>query len=194
MTQQRTDGLFSTERRIRRMKVVANCQPAPPVQFGLSTEHALASEALVWVSQPTAVVAATASGTATATTAAAASAVVDTPAGTAAATFYRVHKYELHAGAVLNTDVTMDNVMFSIATALYARHRTSSRCATVRQVDVYCNPVTQARYAAKRQQFTAQGISTAETWVFHGTTCTANVHSIMTEGFKVCVMFLVCVI
>jgi hypothetical protein len=149
------------------------------MQFTSATEHnVLASEPLAWATQPT-VVADTATANATAT------AVTDATTSTAAVTAHSVHKNELHAGTVLNTDVTMDNVLFSIATALYARHRTSSRCATVRQVDVYCNPVTQARYAAKRQQFAAQGISTAETWVFHGTTCAANVHSIMTEGFKV---------
>jgi hypothetical protein len=55
----------------------------------------------------------------------------------------------------------------------------------VQKVDVYSSAVTKARYDAKRQQFAAQGISTAETWVFHGKPTAANVHSIMTEGFKV---------
>jgi hypothetical protein len=113
------------------------------MQFTSATEHnVLASEPLAWATQPT-VVADTATANATAT------AVTDATTSTAAVTAHSVHKYELHAGTVLNTDVTMDNVLFSIATALYARHRTSSRCATVRQVDVYCNPVTQARYDAK---------------------------------------------
>jgi hypothetical protein len=56
----------------------------------------------------------------------------------------------------------------------------------VQKVDVYCSAVRQAKYYGKRQRFAAQGISTAETWVFHGTPTLANVHSIMTEGFKVC--------
>jgi hypothetical protein len=55
----------------------------------------------------------------------------------------------------------------------------------VQKVDVYNSAVTTAKYNAKRKEFAAQGISTAETWVFHGTPSTANVHSIMTEGFKV---------
>jgi hypothetical protein len=131
------------------------------------------------MTQPTIVVAATAA--ATAATATAGTMV----ANTATCTVRGIHKYELSV-AVLDTDVTLDNVMYSIAAALYTRHRTSSRCAIVRQVDVYSNPVTRAQYDAKRQQFAVQGISTAETWVFHGTTCTANVHRIMTEGFKVC--------
>jgi hypothetical protein len=189
MTQQRSDGIFGTERRMRRMKVAANCQPAPPVQFTNTTVHALASEPLALMTQPTVVVAATAAATATTATvgtaAAATAATTALVAATATCNVQGIHKYEL-SGAMMNTYVTLDNVMYSIAAALYTRHRTSSRCATVRQVDVYSNPVTRAKYDAKRQQFAAQGISTAETWVFHGTTCTANVHRIMTEGFKVC--------
>jgi hypothetical protein len=55
----------------------------------------------------------------------------------------------------------------------------------VQKVDVYSSAETKGKYDAKRNQFAAQGISTAETWVFHGTKNTDNVHSIMTKGFKV---------
>jgi hypothetical protein len=61
----------------------------------------------------------------------------------------------------------------------------SNNNGRVKKVDVYCSAVTKAKYNGKRQQFAAQGINTAETWVFHGAPTHANVHSIMTEGFKV---------
>jgi hypothetical protein len=95
-----------------------------------------------------------------------------------------VLKYELRGGVALNTDVTLDNLMYSTATELYKRQPRSSY-NTVQRVDVYSSPVTKAKYDAKRQEFAAQGISTAETWVFHGTKSTDNLDSIMTEGFKV---------
>jgi hypothetical protein len=62
---------------------------------------------------------------------------------------------------------------------------TSTVFGPVQKVDVYSSAVTKSKYDARRQQFAAQRISTAETWVFHGTPTHDNVHSIMTEGFKV---------
>jgi hypothetical protein len=177
MLHKRAGFEFSTSRCIRRVEDVTRHSVPLPTWKDPSVHELIASQPLVWAAQPIAVVAPT---SATARTN-----VSDVSTASTAATGTTVFKYELHGGAALNTDVTMDNVMFSIATALYTRHRTSSRCATVWQVDVYCNPATQARYAAKRQEFAAQSISTAETWVFHGTKCTANVYSIMAEGFKV---------
>jgi hypothetical protein len=123
-----------------------------------------------------------------------------------------VHKYELHGGLALNTSVTLDTVMFNLAAGLFERGMQpvvrasgaygapptagyavpgvgyaipNSGNGLVRKVDVYSSAVTTARYDAKRKEFAAQGISTAEIWVFHGTPTAANVHSIMTEGFKV---------
>jgi hypothetical protein len=117
--------------------------------------------------------------------------------GTSTATATAVHKYELHNGPVLNSSATLDTLMFSFAAGLFRQNMQPAVAAglgyfvvtnnqlIVKKVDVYSSTVTRAKYDAKRQQFAAQGISTAETWVFHGTTSTENVHSIMTEGFKV---------
>jgi hypothetical protein len=110
---------------------------------------------------------------------------VDSATTAGAITGTTVHKYELNGGAALNTDVTMDNLMYSTAAELYKRLPYRSGSA-VQRVDVYSSVVTKAKYDAKRQEFAAQGVSIAETWVFHGTPTLANVHSIMTEGFKVC--------
>jgi hypothetical protein len=123
-----------------------------------------------------------------------------------------VHKYELHGGLALNTSVTLDTVMFNLAAGLFERGMQpvvlasgaygapptagyavpgvgcaipNSGNGLVQKVDVYSGAVTKAKYEAKRQQFAAQGINTAETWVFHGSSTAANVHSITTEGFKV---------
>jgi hypothetical protein len=155
-------------------------------------------------------VAAAAATTATATSSAGSSSSSSTITSTAAA--LTAHKYELHGGTALNTSVTLDTVMFSLAAGLFERGMltvaappaapptavvgrwsmqsnnntiASNGNGRVQKVDVYNSAVTKAKYEAKRQQFAAQGVSTAETWVFHGTPNTANVHSIMTEGFKV---------
>jgi hypothetical protein len=155
-------------------------------------------------------VAAAAATTAIATSSAGSSSSSSTT--TSLITALTAHKYELHGGTALNTSVTLDTVMFSLAAGLFERGmlpvaappaapptavigrwsmQSSSQTVAstgngrVQSVDVYNSAVTKAKYDAKRQQFTAQGISTAETWVFHGTPSTANVHSIMTEGFKV---------
>jgi hypothetical protein len=134
----------------------------------------------------------------TATAASSAGSSSSSSAITSTATALNAHKYELHGGTALNTSVTLDTVMFSLAAGLFERGMlpvaappaapptaASTGNGRVQRVDVYNSAVTKAKYDAKRQQFTAQGISTAETWVFHGTPNTANVHSIMTEGFKV---------
>jgi hypothetical protein len=134
------------------------------IEVPCSSVHALiASEPLQWDTQPTAVVSA---GATTGITAA---------------------KYELHS-AELTSGVTLDTVMYSLASGLF--NKTSERDEVVQKVEVYSNAVTKAQYDDKRQQFAAQGISTGETWVFYGTKSTDNVHSIMTRGFKVCTCLL----
>jgi WWE domain len=238
MAQQRTDGRYNTKRAIRRVEHEVTRQLAPPKQ--IHTAHALiASEPLQWATQPTVIVTtATATAAAAASTANAgvtslwnrgssssssSGVALTSSAGnsagsssstnsTATATALTVHKYELHGGAALNTSVTLNNVIFSLAAGLFERgvqpvvladsmfnavpavgygvpgHNyaiPSNGNGLVQKVDVYSNPVTRAKYLAKRQQLAAQGVSTAEIWVFHGTTSAANVHSIMTEGFKV---------
>jgi hypothetical protein len=149
----------------------------------------IASQPLVWTTQPTVVVAPAVATVRTGASADSAATATDTATSTAASATATadtaVRKYELHGGAALNTDVTLDNVMYSTAADLY-RRLPHSGYNTVQRVDVYSSAVTKDKYDAKRQQFAAQGISTAETWVFHGTESTDNVHSIMTEGFKVC--------
>jgi hypothetical protein len=99
-------------------------------------------------------------------------------------------KYELQEDE-LTSDVTLDNVMYSLASHLFYRGpdfliEGVEKYYDVQQIHVYNSEQTKVKYNAKRQEFAAQGASTAGTWVFHGTPCTANVHSIMTEGFKVC--------
>jgi hypothetical protein len=164
-------------------------------------------------------------------TAAAGNSAGGSSTSTTGTTATAVHKYELHGGPVLNTSVTLDTVMFSLAAGLFERGMLpvappvvgaygaygtaaagaygmpgygyappaaagyampANNSGSVQKVDVYCSAVTQAKYDAKRQQFAAQGISTAESWVFHGTPTPANVHSIMTEGFKVMYTILEC--
>jgi hypothetical protein len=170
MLQKRTDGRYDTTRSIRRVLIedVTRHSVPLPTWKEQSVYELIASQPLVWTTQPTAVVVPTVTAACT---------DVSTDSTTTAGTI--VHKYELHVGAALNTDVTLDNLMYSTAAELYSRH------STVQRVKVYANPLTKARYEAKRQQFAAQGISTAETWVFHGTKIAGNVDNIMTEGFKV---------
>jgi hypothetical protein len=192
MLQKRTDGRYSTTRSIRRVQVEEVTRHTVPLPTWKEqpVHELIASQPLVWTTQPTAVLVpaattartvATADDTAITTATTAATAATATATDTADTT---VLKYELHGGAALNTDVTLDNVMYSTAAELY-RRQPASGYNTIQRVDVYSSAVTKAKYAAKRQQFAAQGVSTAETWVFHGTKSTDNVHSIMTEGFKV---------
>jgi hypothetical protein len=227
MAQQRTDGRYNTRRAISRVEHEVARHLTPPKHT--HTTHALiASEPLQWATQPTvivtpatasAVAAAPAAATAapaaaTAAVAAAAAKVAIIPtggSGAAATASAAVHKYELYGGPTLNTSVTLDTVMFSLAAGLFERGMQpvvmglsylgaplagyavpgygcsipNNGNGLVQKVDVYSSAVTKAKYDARREQFAAQGISTAEMWVFHGTTSTANVHSIMTDGFKV---------
>jgi hypothetical protein len=142
------------------------------------------------ISVSAAAAAATGNAASSSSSVGAAAAAADSAGGsstsTATATATAVYKYELHRSAALTPNVTLESVMFSLASAQFKRGSTGSGRGSVQQVDVYSTAVTRAKYDAKRQQFAAQGISTAETWVFHGTKTTDNVHSIMTEGFKVC--------
>jgi hypothetical protein len=191
--QRRTDGRYITQRAIRRVERAVPHQVAPLKQT--HAVHALiASEPLQWTTQPTVIV--------TPSSASAAAATVATA----------VHKYELHGGLALNTSVTLDTVMFNLAAGLFERGMQpvilasgaygapstagyavpgvgyaipNSGNGLVQKVDVYSSAVTKASYEAKRKEFAAQGISTAETWVFHGTPTSLNVHGIMTEGFEV---------
>jgi hypothetical protein len=177
MLQKRTDGRYDTERSIRRVQVEdVTRHPVPlPTWNEQSVHELIAPQPLVWTTQPTAV-------KVPAITAACTDVTATTATITTSGTI--VHRYELHGGAALNTDVTLDNLMYSTAAELY-RRQPHGGYSTVQRVEVYSSPVTKARYEAKRQQFAAQGISTTETWVIHGTNNTDNVHSIMTEGFKV---------
>jgi len=48
----------------------------------------------------------------------------------------------------------------------------------VNQVDIYHNPVVQAKFLAKGAEFTAAGKDTTNIWIFHGTPDLGNVPKI----------------
>jgi hypothetical protein len=194
MKQRRTDGRFTTERAIRR------------VNSGVLRQSVLVTEVTKIVLQtPSAAAAAvvpTAANTARKSlrskldsspgcyafdaTAATAASTTGAEAGTSTANA-TVLKYELHGDTALAAGVTSDTIMYSIASTLFKRGQTQSTrrsgCGpgVVHKVDVYTSTVTKAKFDAKRQKLAVQD----ETWVFHGTTSTDNVHSIMAEGFQV---------
>ena len=55
----------------------------------------------------------------------------------------------------------------------------------VHQVDIYHNPVVQAKFSAKEAEFKGAGKDTQQIWIFHETPQKENVAKICTNGFLV---------